>query len=546
MMRAFVRTSAVLAIFALGLSALWGCGEDENKTSSQRSQARGSGVSFSIVSGSENEALEPIIRDFAQKEGVALDIKYMGSIDMTLALSEQGNKIPYDAVWPANSIWITLGDQQNVVKHVESIMRSPVILGVRKSIAERLGWIDSKDIAISDILAATRAGKLRFAMTSATQSNSGASAYLGFLHALAGAPDVLLMEHLDDPEVQEKVRALLSMVNRSSGSSGWLEEMVTENYDRFQAMFNYEALIIEANRKLTANGREPLYAVYPIDGVMIADSPLGYVDKGDPKKAEFFQKLQAHLLSKDVQNRILRQGRRTGLVGMNPDIADKNVFNPDWGIDVARIISPVPTPAEPVIRKALDLYQVALRKPSCTAYVVDVSGSMNGQGIEDLKAAMTTLLDPVQARRFMLQPSPKDIHMIIPFNSAPLNGVRAVGNSEEVMQQLLAYVLQLNPGGGTNIYSAAARAVETMGEIENIEDYFPAVILMTDGKSSGDISELKEKLARLPLGSDIPIYSITFGDADESQLKEISAITVGRVFSGKNLVQAFRKAKGYN
>ena len=363
----------------------------------------------------------------------------MGSVDMMPMMAEQGAKMTFDAVWPANSLWITLGDNQKVVKNAESILRSPVVLGVKKPAAEKLGWIDAQ-VSISDILTAAEAGRLRLAMTSATQSNSGASTYFGFLHAMTGRPDVLLDEHLENPEVQEKVRRLLNRVDRSSGSSGWLKDTVVNHYDRFQAMFNYEALIIKANQVLVKNGKDPLYAIYPTDGIMISNSPLGYVDKKDPAKAELFKMRQDYLLSEPVQNKILAMGRRTGLLGLNPEAVDKSVFNPQWGIDVARIISPVPQPGEPVIRKALDLYQVALRKPSRTAYVVDVSGSMKGQGIQDLKAAMNSL----------------------------------------------------------------------------------------------------------PMGHDIPIHSITFGKADEKQLKEISAISIGRLFHGKDLIQAFRHARGYN
>ena len=354
-------------------------------------------TTFTIVSGSENKEIEPLIQEFARKEGVSIKITYLGSMDMTIELAEKGAQIPYDAVWPANSLWITLGDTHKAVKHVESIMRSPMALGVKKSIAQRLGWTD-KDVMISDILDATESGKFRFAMTSATQSNSGASAYFGFLHAMAGKPDVLQLSHLEDPQVQDKVRRLLSKVDRSSGSSGWLKDMMVSHYDRFSAMFNYESMIIEANMELQQQGKEPLYAVYPIDGIMISDSPLGYVDKNSPAKEEFFKKLQAYMLSDQVQKQLQKLGRRTGLIGINPEEADKNVFNPEWGIDVNRIISTVPIPGEQVIREALELYQVSLRKPSCTAYVVDVSGSMNGTGLNDLKSALTMLLDTEQAR----------------------------------------------------------------------------------------------------------------------------------------------------
>jgi len=520
------------------LAMVTGCGKESPD------QPR-SGVTLTIVSGSENKSLEPMIRAFEASEGVRIKMEYLGSVDMTLALMEQGKAIPYDAIWPANSIWISLGDTQHAVSRLESIMRSPVVLGVRKSLAERLGWMD-RPVTISTILEAVDNGRLRFAMTSATQSNSGASAYLGFLHALAGSPDVLEHSQLESPEVQEQVKRMLSRVDRSSGSSGWLMESLVDHYDRYQAMFNYEAMIIEANQALIKKGREPLYVIYPSDGMMIADSPLGYIDKGDPKKLEAFEKFQAYLLSEAVQDQIQALGRRTGLVGMGLKAADKTVFNPDWGIDIDRIISPIPTPRAEVIRLALDLYQTTLRKPSLTAYVIDVSGSMEGDGIQNLKAAMSTLLDPVQARRYMLQASPRDLHIIVPFNSEPLPAKIAHGNDPDTLADLTAFVNRLTPKGGTDIYQATVAAMGLIQRTQNLENYFPAVILMTDGRSEGNIDQLRHAVDRLPGGVDIPVFSITFGDADESQLKAISEITYGRVFQGTNLVAAFRKAKGYN
>ena len=73
-------------------------------------------------------------------------------------------------------------------------------------------------------------------------------------------------------------------------------------------MVNYECLIIQANQALEAEGREPLYAVYPTDGLTIADSPLAYVDQGDGQKEELFLSLQEYLLSDAVQSQISAQG----------------------------------------------------------------------------------------------------------------------------------------------------------------------------------------------------------------------------------------------
>ena len=103
-------------------------------------------------------------------------MKYQGSLDIALAL-KAGNDPGADAVWPAASIWIDMFDTARRVKSVKSIAQMPVILGVKRSKAQALGWIGAK-VTTKDILAAVESGRLKFLMTSATQSNSGASAYL--------------------------------------------------------------------------------------------------------------------------------------------------------------------------------------------------------------------------------------------------------------------------------------------------------------------------------------------------------------------------------
>ena len=235
---------------------------------------------LAILAGSENKALEPLMQDWAGRNNVALSVSYLGSVDIARELGK-GEAGAYDAVWPANAMWITLGDSAKVTRHAESILRSPVVLGLRKSIAEKLGWLGRNDITIQMIADAAEQGQFRLAMTSATQSNSGASAYIGFLYALAGSPDVLTMDNLNDEAVLDGVRRLLAQVDRSSGSSGWLKDALVANSDAYDAMINYESVILEADQALNAAGQEPLYIIYPANGLSVADSPLAYVSKGD-------------------------------------------------------------------------------------------------------------------------------------------------------------------------------------------------------------------------------------------------------------------------
>src|SRR5260370_21354578 len=194
------------------------------------------------------------------------------------------------------------------------------------------------------------------------------------LAAGIGKPDLMGGGDVDEDEVRATVRSLLRGVERSSGSSGWLADLYRDGERtgaHYQAMWNYEAVIKETNDKLIAEHKEPLYAVYPEDGVSVGDSPLGFVDRGRGKEVEsFFPDLQAFLLKGETQARIAATGRRVELGRAAPLKAD-----PATNLDPSRTHTVVRPPEPAVAQKALSLYQVALPRPSLTAFCFVVSDS---------------------------------------------------------------------------------------------------------------------------------------------------------------------------
>ena len=66
------RLVALLVVSLLGTFLLAGCG------------ARG--PQFTIVSGSENEVLEPLVQDFCKSRNAVCTMRYQGSLDIALAL----------------------------------------------------------------------------------------------------------------------------------------------------------------------------------------------------------------------------------------------------------------------------------------------------------------------------------------------------------------------------------------------------------------------------------------------------------------------------
>jgi Ca-activated chloride channel homolog len=495
---------------------------------------------FMILSSSENKALEPLLIKFGEQNNIHIQMKYMGSVDIMNELSKPNP--PYDAVWVANSMWISMGDSQHLVKSTKSMMTSPIVFGIKESIAKQLGWVN-QDVTMKEILQAIEQKKFTFAMTSATQSNSGASALFAFMNAMLGNPDSITSADLQNENLKKEMTSFLSGINRSSGSSDWLKDLFLQsNYD---AMVNYEAVIMDTNVELTKQNREPLHLIYPVDGLAVADYPLGFIihkedsDKQQSKKEAFFDSLQDYLLKPDTQGKIADLGRRTSeMVKVNGAL-----YNPAWGVDLNRTLTPIRYPAADVIRQTLSLYQTELKKPSITYFLLDYSGSMTGEGEEQLKLAMKALLDQNQAKANLLESSEKDKIVVIPFSSTVIDVWRAEGTKD--LQKVMDQINNLQPGGGTNIYAPTELALNELAE-ENLEGYMPAIVLMTDGRSNeGSYSDAQQ--AYTAAGKDIPIFSITFGSADDSQLTDLANLSRARVFEGKtDLVGAFKTAKGYN
>jgi Ca-activated chloride channel homolog len=500
------------------------------------------GPQFTILSGSENDVLEPMVQDFCKSRRATCTVRYQGSLDIALAL-KPGNDPDADAVWPAASIWIDMFDTARRVKSVKSIAQMPVILGVRRSKAQALGWVGAK-VTTKDILAAVEGGRLRFLMTSATQSNSGAAAYLAMLAAGIGKPDLIESGDLDKDEVLATVRGLLRGVERSSGSSGWLADLYRDGArsgTQYDAMWNYEAVIKETNDKLIADRKEPLFAIYPEDGISIGDSPLGFVDRGRGKPVEeFFNDLQAFLLKSETQAKIAATGRRVELGRAAPLPADKAT-----NLDPGRPLTVVRPPEPAVIQKALGLYQEALRRPSLTALCIDVSGSMQGNGERQLLDAMQFLLTPVRTREMLVQWSKDDRIIVLPF-SERVQWIESSAGDDAAQAALLAKTMQLRANGGTDFYTCGARAISAMKQWLDDERHLPAIVIMTDGKSQGMMSTFEQ--AWQSDGRRVPVFGVTFGDsADRSQLDNLAKLTGGRVFDGtKSLTQAFRAVRGYN
>ena len=494
---------------------------------------------FRIISSTSTKMMDKEIINYSKKQGFNVEIDHYGDLEIVDILNNSSKD--YDAVWISNSIWLYMLNNSNLITNSKSIVIDPVVIAVEKSKAQELGFIDN-EVYNKDILEAIRQGNLKYIMSSVTQTNSGATAYLSFLNSLAGNPEVLTTDMLNESNLQNDLIDLFKGVQRVSGDEEYLKTIYLNG--EYDAMINYESSLIELNKELEKKGKEPLYLIYPIDGVAINDMPFAYInnDLNDTKTKDRFNKIQSFLRSNEMINKMEELGYRSWYGGIKED-TNKNVFNPSWGIDTTKYLKDMKYPSKKVITEAINLYIEKFRKPTHVVFCLDISGSMYGDGIEDLKDSMEYILDYSLASQDNLQFSDSDKITIITFNSDVdrIYETRYGNQTSEIIYD----IKNLDPEGSTNIYSPSIEALKILDN-EDSENYTKTVILMTDGESNrGSFRNLKNYYQQNKL--DIPIYAITFGYSSEEQLEEIASLTNGKIFDGKSgLKQAFKEVRSYN
>lgn len=538
----------ILILFAVLTVA---CGSSPTPTRVP-SVATPSPTDLRIIAGSEVKTLEDagIFREFTKQTGITLDIRYKGSVDIKNLVNAYTARNPgdVDAFWPASPIWLP----GTFVQNKSSIMRTYVVMGVDPQIASALGWAQ-KTITAQDVIAAIKAGQIKLAMPSATQDDAGAIFYLSALSWLKGGDQVLTLADLTNPTLTQEIRALLNGVSRSAASSDALKNIFVQDRlgaKQYNAVIWPESLAIDANRELASKQAPPMQIFYVDGATGLETFPIGYSDKSPQAKIDQFNALVNFLRSPAIQDQLRKLGWRTGYVGMSVDNADPSVFNPAWGIDPQKEVQPVTLPKEAVIDQALTKYLLAFKKPAYTQICVDDSGSMAGEGKNQVQEAADLLLDQDRAATVLLQASERDFISIKMFDNRVVNVGSVNGNNPTELKNLSRQVASTNLGGGTALFDCVKTALDEIRQNFQPDQYNYTVIAMTDGRSNRGMSQRSFESYYKTNKFAVPVFGIMFGDADDSQMRTFITTTNGELCDGRSggeaLLLCFRKAKGSN
>jgi Ca-activated chloride channel family protein len=543
-MRAVRRIAVVAAVLAL----VAGCGGDGG-------DADGPGlavgpadapVTLRVLAGSELLDLEPVLAEAGAATGVRIELDPVGTLDGAESVASGTAEAAHDAIWFSSNRYLALQPAaQARLGTATDIMSSPVVLGLRRSVAERLGWVD-RPVTWAEIAAAAGARRFTYGMTDPSASNSGFSAVVAVATALVGAGSALTREQAES--TVPALRDFFAAQTLAAGSSGFLQEAYVRRAtgadpgEPVDGLINYESVLQGMNAAGTLP--EPLELIRPADGVVTAEYPFTVLAAASPEAKDAHRRLAEHLRTPDVQRAIAeRTHRRPAVPGVLPAPAGTAVE------------LPFPAQAD-VVDALLTSYFDKLRRPSRTIYVLDTSGSMAGdERIGALRRSLAGLAgaDPSltgQYRRFR----GREQVTLLPFSTgpgSPQTFTVSEDNPGPDRQRIADAGAALQPDGGTAIYDglqAAYRIAEQ--QIAADPDRFTSIVLMTDGENTSgtDIEAFRAFAgARPPALRDVPVFCVLFGETDADEMEEVARLTGGRTFDARTapLAEVFKEIRGY-
>ena len=492
---------------------------------------------LTVLAGSELKDLAPLLPDLKASTGYQLSFKFTGSLDGAQSIADGSDKS--DLAWFSTGNYLTLleGKSGRIVAQ-QPIMLSPVVIGVKHSVAQGLGWSGSSSVTWADIANAAKAGKFHFGMTNPAASNSGFVALVGVASAFAGSGSAL-----DSGAINvDKLKDFFSGQVLTAGSSGFLADSYVRQQDRLDGMINYESVLLEYNS--SGKLHEPLDLVFPKDGIITANYPLMLLN---PAKRDAYDKVVTYFRSASVQSKIMTGTDRRPAV---PDVQPDSRFTKQLLVELA-----FPSNLN-VVDNLIFTYLDQIRPPAHTFFVLDVSGSMEGDRLNAVKNTFKNLTgaDQTITGRFARLRAREEI-TILPFSSNVQDDktftITDVSAGSPDLAAVRNYVDGLKAGGNTAIYDALIRAYQDAESAKQQEpDRFYSIVLMTDGENNrgNDASGFQKFYNQLPdAAKAIPTFAIIFGEASPQALTNIANLTGGQVFDSRNvsLPSVFKVIRGY-
>jgi len=252
--------------------------------------------------------------------------------------------------------------------------------------------------------------------------------------------------------------------------------------------------------------------IYPKEGSVAHNHPAGIVQAPwvSAEQVEAARRWIEFLRQEPQQRALMQDGFRpaTGLAYADP-------ISSRFGLDPAKptaVLNPINPAAAAAIMRAWD----DVKKPGIVTFVVDVSGSMKGDKLEQAKQGMVRALDGI---------SPHNRVGFITFAETVRDRVPVAPISDNRFT-IRARVDAMQATGGTALYDAIAEAILMTDRAEGEEEAIRGIVVLSDGAANRGQKRLHD-IVRMTSRNEVPVPRFG-GFEDESSALEEGGRTVAK------------------
>ena len=441
----------------------------------------------------------------------------------------QGSLKP--TIWsPSSSAWLEVLEQEradpNVAVSQRPLVLTPVVISMWKPMAEALGWPNTP-IGWSDLLALINDdegwgkynhpewGRFSWGHTDPEISTTALSTVLAEFYAATKKSSGLTVADVQAPESQQFLRDLgLGIKHYGYNTLVFSENMKKYGTSYISAFPMEEITLIEFNKSAP---QTPLVAIYPREGTFWHDNPFIVMRDTSAEEQQAAEQLYTFLQTEESQKAALQFGFRPA----NPSVPLEAPLTPQFGVNTDEPRTLLEVPPGDVLVAAKNAW-AASRKRANIMLVVDTSGSMRGDKIEQAKAGLDLFLSRLL---------PEDRVGLITFSSTAQTVVPLDELSENRVQ-LQRAVQDIYVEGRTAMYDGLLLARQELAQDLNDRNRINAIVLLSDGVDTAQTHTF-EDVKREYNEADIAVFPIAYGeDADATSLEAIADFTRTIVIKG--------------
>ena len=351
----------------------------------------------------------------------------------------------------------------------------------------------------------------------------------------------LALAQVNNPAVQQGVRDIEELIRHYSSRTTEFKEYIAQGPSYLDFVALEENDLIYINQGKTAyQPPEKLVALYPKEGTFWHEHPFAIpnADWVTAEQREAAKVFTEFIRSEPIQIKVMENGFRP----VNPSVTVGYPIAPELGVDPNQPTTILEVPDPEVIAAVQASWQF-VKKQADVLLVIDTSGSMAGDKIEQAKAA---------AAAFVENMPPQNQVGLVRFDSQVIPLV-PLASAEGNRAQILSQIAGLQAEGDTSLYDAIAESIELLASTRGSgDDRIQAVVVLSDGQDTSSQRALQQatQLIEASRGDRNPVVVIPVaygGDADINALNSIARSSATRVQSGdpENIQQVLEIISSY-